>query len=104
MNPDNLKFAEQMAKMFAAPGSAINGIYGEGMKVEFDAEEVIISGTCVVTGRHAMAVVPLEGWTKFTEDRTRSISECWTGLSRNDVEWLRTGISRLGWEQTFGKE
>ena len=104
MNPQHIKFAKQMAEMFAAPGSAINGIYGDAMASRVEGDQATISGVCVITGKSHVIQVSIEGWKKWTEDRNRSISECWPDLDRDNAEWLRSGISPEGWRSVFGKK
>ena len=104
MNPKNIKFAKEMAEMFAAPGSAINGIFGDAMASRIEGDETAISGICVITGKSYAIKVSTEGWRKWIEDRSQSIAECWPDLSRDDAEWMRAGISPEGWRSVFGKK
>lgn len=104
MNPENKKAAKMIAEMFAAPGAAINGIYGDAMASKNQGDETEISGVCVITGKPYAIRVSTTGWKKWNEDRDLPIWDCWEGLSRDDAEWMLSGISPEGWEAVFGKE
>tara|TARA_Y100001937_G_scaffold88533_1_gene119729 strand:- start:1720 stop:2034 length:315 start_codon:yes stop_codon:yes gene_type:complete len=104
MNKENKKSAKRIAQIFAGPDAAINGIYGDAMKVKNKGAETQISGICVITNKHHAVNVLTADWKKWAEDRTRSIEESFPELEQEDAEWLISGISPKGWEAFFGKK
>ena len=104
MNQENKQAAKMIAEIFAGPGSAINGIYGDAMASKNEGDETEISGVCVITNKPHAIMVSTLGWKKWAEDRTQAIEDCWPELSQDDAEWMLSGISPQGWEAVFGKK
>ena len=84
-----------------------------GVDDEFHPTQVRIQGRCVITGEIWSVVVKteqMEEWMKEsgiggTSDRLGDIvyiQHCFPDLNADGCEWLISGISPPGWEETFG--
>jgi hypothetical protein len=60
---------------------------------------VHISGRCVVTGKYWSVMVPRKGFNAWRDGTL--IQEALPGLSKEDREFLQTGISPEGWSIKF---
>ena len=100
------ELGEQVAPMKYGPGTAVNGIHGDGMvvKVKFAESAVLIRGRCVITNNAHQVEVGLDGWMKMKLYPHLSLKECWPEATADEIEWLMSGISPEGWDTVFAKD
>ena len=60
----------------------------------------VYTGNCVVTKKQVTVKVPAEGL--FAYRQGAHIQTAFPTLSRDDREFLMSGISKEGWAETFG--
>lgn len=77
-----------------APGLTINIVNKEWLEV---------SGECVLTREVYRVKVPRDGFVSWANGRS-PIQAALSQVSVEDREFLISGISPVGWEQTFGIE
>lgn len=62
----------------------------------------IYSGPCKVTGKSVSVKVPAEGLYAYRQGAF--IQDAFPDLSKDECEFLMTGISKEGWQLTFGDD
>ena len=67
---------------------------------KFDPHVYVFTGPCVATGQTYSVTVPAAGL--FAYNRGAMIQDAFPELSADDREFLLSGFSPAGWEQTFG--
>lgn len=60
----------------------------------------VYSGPCKVTGKLVSVKVPAEGLYAYRQGAL--IQDAFPNLSKDEREFLISGISKEGWEETFG--
>jgi len=70
-------------------------------KEEHEPEHVyIFTGPCDITGEPYSVVLPAEGLFKYNNGA--HVQDAFPKLSREDREFIISGISPKGWRETFG--
>ena len=67
-----------------------------------DGSSVIISGKCVFTGEIYVVIAKKSEYLKWQQGEV--IQRAMPSLSKDDREFLISGISPKGWKQAFGDE
>ena len=80
-------------------------LYADGKCSYYETHEngqhfYIYVGRCVVTKKEVTVKVPSEGL--FAYRQGAHIQDAFPTLSVDDREFLMSGISKEGWDQTFG--
>ena len=59
-------------------------------------------GKCIATGKEVVVKVPGGGLFKYRQGAM--IQDAFPNLSKDDREFLLSGLSKEGWEEWFGKD
>lgn len=59
-----------------------------------------VTGKCVITGEEYSCIVPTTGLQRWLDGEL--IQNAMPGVSADDREFLKSGISPVGWERAFG--
>jgi len=62
----------------------------------------VFTGKCVITGKSVSVKVPGPGLFKYRQDAY--IQDAFPEMSKDDREFLMSGMSKEGWDKAFGKE
>jgi len=90
-----LKDYKDREKMFYADNCQVRETYEPEHTYTF-------TGPCVVTGKEYSVTVKAESLNKYR--RGAFLQEAFKELSRDDREFLMSGISPEGWDKTFGED
>lgn len=60
----------------------------------------IYTGKCIITKKEVVVKVPAQGL--FAYRQGAHIQDAFPDLSKDDREFLLSGISKEGWDETFG--
>lgn len=70
------------------------------MNLTVEGDQIRVSGNCRITGKPHSVTVPLDGYNQWKAGAL--IQNALPRTSRDDREWLMSGISPEGWEKEFG--